>query len=192
VPFIDEATGDVVFRITYQGANFSGRWSSLDYIWKKTPPDRRTPVLVQNVAQWAAMRAFTLWPTTLPPWQGRRLRFDMSTYYGNSIVQTHEAELIHQADAVVWVVDSMVERLDANIWRRQWLAEAGVRFGDTPLVLQHNKRDLPHIVELDGLNRQLNPEGFPSFETVAITGYGIFDALKAVVKQMLVRTEALP
>jgi hypothetical protein len=59
-----------------------------------------------------------------------------------------------------------------------------------PLVLQYNKRDLPEAAPLDEMDQLLNPSGLPRFEAVAVTGAGVFDALKAVVKLLLLGLKA--
>ena len=91
---------------------------------------------------------------------------------------------------VVFVSDSQVERLDANIESLESLklnlAEHGEDLEKLPFVIQYNKRDLPNAVERAYLEQQLNPRGVDSFEAVATTGAGVFDSLKAVAKQVLV------
>ncbi len=55
-----------------------------------------------------------------------------------------------------------------------------------PYVLQLNKRDLPNVISMDELKRELMRKGEPVFEAVAYKGVGVFDTLKAVAKQVLV------
>jgi hypothetical protein len=44
---------------------------------------------------------------------------------------------------------------------------------------------MPEIIDLEELEQELNPEGFPSLEAVAITGVGVFDTLKTIAKGIL-------
>jgi signal recognition particle receptor subunit beta len=93
-------------------------------------------------------------------------------------------------DGVVFVADSQEERMDANIESldnlRSNLEEQGYELDKLPFVIQYNKRDLPYIVSVEELRRDLNLTGVPEFEACASTGEGVFETLKAVAKLILV------
>jgi signal recognition particle receptor subunit beta len=55
-----------------------------------------------------------------------------------------------------------------------------------PYALQLNKRDLPNVVPIDEMKKELVRKGEPVLEAVASTGIGVFDTLKAVAKQVLI------
>lgn len=122
---------------------------------------------------------------------------------------------------MVFVADSQIERMEANVESMQNLydnmAEYGYDLTKIPFVVQYNKRDLPNAAPIVELQQQLNPgwpledagkqkktpdpwhqgewlveqldgtwiERAPYFESVAITGDGVFDTLKAVAKLVL-------
>ncbi|HEU5311404.1 MAG TPA: gliding-motility protein MglA, partial [Candidatus Eisenbacteria bacterium] len=65
------------------------------------------------------------------------------------------------------------------------LAEHGLSVEKVPLVMQYNKRDLPRVVSVPDLERELNPAGVPFYEAVALKGSGVFDTLKLSCKQVL-------
>jgi hypothetical protein len=48
-----------------------------------------------------------------------------------------------------------------------------------------NKRDLPNVLPVGELQRQLAVKGEPTVEAVAVTGQGVFDTLKEVAKLVL-------
>ena len=57
-----------------------------------------------------------------------------------------------------------------------------------PFVIQYNKRDLDSAMPVEELREDLNPQGnYPDFKACAIApnGPGVFETLKAVVKQIL-------
>jgi hypothetical protein len=90
---------------------------------------------------------------------------------------------------VVFVADSQEERLDANLETmdnlREHLKDHNLNFETIPYVLQLNKRDLPNILPVEELTKQLAVKGEPTLEAVAITGQGVFDTLKEVAKLVL-------
>jgi signal recognition particle receptor subunit beta len=75
----------------------------------------------------------------------------------------------------VLVLDSQRERLEAN----QWLLAQISKLAARPMVMQFNKRDLPNAMPLDELHRELNPHGFPTFESIATRGVGTIEAFHA-------------
>jgi hypothetical protein len=65
------------------------------------------------------------------------------------------------------------------------LLEQGVRLERFPLVFQWNKRDIPKALPVAELRAALNPRNVPDFETEALTGRGVLDALKAITRLVI-------
>ena len=79
--------------------------------------------------------------------------------------------------------------MDANIESVENLKEnlkaQGYNIMNIPYVLQLNKRDLPNVVPVDEMVRQLRRKGEPVLEAVASKGTGVFETLKGVAKLVL-------
>jgi signal recognition particle receptor subunit beta len=90
---------------------------------------------------------------------------------------------------VVYVADSQIERMEANMESvenlRFNLQEQGYDLDKVPYVIQYNKRDLPNVASVEELRTLLNPNKVPDFEAVSTTGQGVFDTLKAIAKLVL-------
>jgi signal recognition particle receptor subunit beta len=97
--------------------------------------------------------------------------------------------ILKGVDGVVFVADSQIERMEANIESldnlRSNLAEQGYNLDKLPYVVQYNKRDLPNAAPVEQLRELLNPTMMPEFEASATVGVGVFDTLKAVAKAVL-------
>jgi hypothetical protein len=97
--------------------------------------------------------------------------------------------ILKGVDGVVFVADSQIERMEANIESlenlRLNLTEQGYDLDKLPYVVQYNKRDLPNAAPLDQLQNVLNPTKAAEFEACATSGVGVFDTLKAVAKAVL-------
>jgi signal recognition particle receptor subunit beta len=97
--------------------------------------------------------------------------------------------ILRGLDGVVFVADSQVARLDADVESladlRDNLGEYGRSLSALPFVLQYNKRDLRDIAPLSELRSLLNPAGAPDFEAAASSGRGVFETLKAVATLVL-------
>jgi signal recognition particle receptor subunit beta len=57
-------------------------------------------------------------------------------------------------------------------------------------VLQLNKRDLPNILPVDALSKELRKKNEAVVEAVAFQGTGVFETLKEIAKQVLTELKA--
>ena len=132
---------------------------------------------------------FDFLPLDLGSVRGFRTRFHLYTVPGQVFYEASRRLILKGADGVVFVADSQEERLDANLETldnlREHLKDHNLDFNTIPYVLQLNKRDLPNILSVDELRKQLAVKDEPAMEAVAISGQGVFDTLKEVAKLVL-------
>jgi signal recognition particle receptor subunit beta len=92
-------------------------------------------------------------------------------------------------DGVIFVADSQVERMDANVEAIENLVinlkSQGYDLNNIPYVLQLNKRDLPNVAPLEEMVSLLKRKDEPVIEAIAPKGVGVFETLKAVAKLVL-------
>ncbi|HBT83746.1 MAG TPA: gliding-motility protein MglA, partial [Desulfuromonas sp.] len=97
--------------------------------------------------------------------------------------------VLQRADGVAFIADSRRSEAKNNAESfgnlERNLSIVGIDVDRLPLVIQYNKRDLPNVVSIEELRRELNPTGVPEFEACATTGEGVFETLKAVAKLIL-------
>ena len=133
---------------------------------------------------------FDFLPLMLGEIRGFKTRFHLYTVPGQVFYDASRKLILKGVDGVVYVADSQEERMDANLESldnlRDNLEEQGYDLDKLPFVIQYNKRDLPYIVSVEELRRELNLTGVPDFEACASTGEGVFETLKAVAKQILI------
>ena len=90
----------------------------------------------------------------------------------------------------MFVADSQIERADANVEALDNLVsnleEHGYDFATIPYVLQFNKRDLPNVLPVNEMQRQLRRREEPTFESIGSQGNGVFETLKEIARQVLV------
>ena len=97
--------------------------------------------------------------------------------------------ILKGVDGVIFVADSQVERMDANVESvenlQTNLKTQGYDINTIPFVLQLNKRDLPNVAPVDEMKQLLMRKEQPVFEAVAAKGPGVFETLKGVAKLVL-------
>jgi hypothetical protein len=93
------------------------------------------------------------------------------------------------ADGVVFVADSAPDRLGANIESliclQKTLTAYSKSLSDIPGVLQCNKRDLPAVLALDEMQKNLNPGRYPVIPAIAGKGEGVLESLHSLMKAVL-------
>jgi hypothetical protein len=93
--------------------------------------------------------------------RGFKTRFHLYTVPGQVYYNASRKLILKGVDGIVFVADSQVERMEANIESMQNLydnmAEYGYDLTKLPFVIQYNKRDLPNASPVKDLQASLNP-----------------------------------
>jgi signal recognition particle receptor subunit beta len=185
---INYASREINCKIVYYGPGLCGKTTNLEYVYEKVAPNTRGK-LISLATETERTLFFDFLPVDLGSIRGFKTRFHLYTVPGQVYYNASRKLILKGVDGVVFVGDSQVERLDANIESMhnlyENLAEYGLDLREIPFVIQYNKRDLPNISSLDELQRELNPNAVPHFEAVAVRGIGVFDTLKAVSKLVI-------
>ena len=133
---------------------------------------------------------FDFLPLDLGTVRGFKTRFHLYTVPGQVFYDASRKLILRGVDGVVFVADSQPERMDANIEAldnlQDNLKEHGYDFKKIPYVLQLNKRDLPNVMPVDVLKKELSKKNEAVFEAVAFQGSGVFETLREVARQVLV------
>jgi signal recognition particle receptor subunit beta len=186
--FINYSSREINCKIVYYGPGLCGKTTNLHYIYKKTNPDSKGK-MISLATETERTLFFDFLPLALGEIRGFKTRFHLYTVPGQVFYDASRKLILKGVDGVVFVADSQVERMEANVESvenlRINLAEQGYNLDAIPYVIQYNKRDLPNVVPVAEMKRALNPYGKPDFEAVAAEGGGVFDTLKAIAKLVI-------
>jgi signal recognition particle receptor subunit beta len=185
---INYASREINCKIVYYGPGLCGKTTNLEYIYQKVAPNTRGK-MISLATETERTLFFDFLPVDLGEVRNWKTRFHLYTVPGQVYYNASRKLILKGVDGVVFVADSQVERLDANIESMHNLydnlSEYGLDLREIPFVIQYNKRDLPNISSLDELEAQLNPQKVQTFEAVGTRGIGVFDTLRAVSKQVI-------
>jgi len=188
VSFINYSSREINCKIVYYGPGLCGKTTNLQYIYRKTTPEQKGK-LISLATETERTLFFDFLPLALGDIKGFRVRFHLYTVPGQVFYAASRKLILKGVDGVVFVADSQIERMEANMESledlRINLAEQGYELEKLPFTIQHNKRDLPNVAPIEEMNALLNPNGIPWFEGVAMSGQGVFETLKNVAKQVL-------
>jgi signal recognition particle receptor subunit beta len=186
--FINYASREINCKIVYYGPGLCGKTTNLQWIYDKTNPNAKGK-LISLATETDRTLFFDFLPLELGTVRGFKTRFHLYTVPGQVFYDASRKLILKGVDGVIFVADSQVERMDANIESidnlQVNLKAQGYDLLAIPYVLQLNKRDLPNVVPVDEMVRQLRKKGEPVFEAVASKGAGVFETLKGVAKLVL-------
>ena len=186
--FINFAAREINCKIVYYGAGLGGKTTNLQYIYQKTAEQQRGK-MISLTTETERTLFFDFLPLDLGSVRGFKTRIHLYTVPGQVFYDASRKLILRGVDGVVFVADSQQERMDANIEAldnlQDNLKEHGYDLQKIPYVLQLNKRDLPNILPVEVLTKELQRKQEPIFEAIAFQGAGVFETLKEIARQVL-------
>lgn len=188
MPTIDDAKRQLHLKTVYAGPGLAGKTTNLQYVFARTDPAARTRMASIATAT-SRLLSFSLTPRTLAPVRGLEVVLDLVTVPGAVYYDVSRMVSLEHADGIVFVADSQIERMDANVESLddlcRHLAAAGRDPDRIPMTLQYNKRDLPNAAALEDLDAALNRLRRARLPAIASAGEGVFDTLRDCAGQMV-------
>jgi mutual gliding-motility protein MglA len=185
----------VTFKIVYCGTPLCGKTTNLRLIHEKLDPSGRTDLVSMSTAADRTL-FFDFLSVEAAAIPGYRTSFHLYTVPGQITYNATLQLVLRQADGVVFVADSQMDRQRDNIQAFQNL-DANLRLNGSsletlPIVLQYNKRDLPNAAPVEYMEFLLNnrPERFLSFEAEAQNGRNVLATLNAISQNVLARFQS--
>ena len=193
--FVNRMSKEINCKIVYYGAGLCGKTANLQYVHAATKPESRGKMISLETETERTL-FFDFLPLDLGRISDHKVRFHLYTVPGQVFYDASRRLILKGADGVVYVADSQISRMEANIESRenleQNLATYNASLATLPHVVQYNKRDLPEILPIADLRAALNPHAAPEYEAVAKTGAGVFDTLKGLAKLVLTQLAKQP
>lgn len=160
---INYASREINCKIVYYGPGLGGKTTNLEYVYEKVAPSSKGK-LISLATETERTLFFDFLPVDLGTIRGFRTRFHLYTVPGQVYYNASRKLILKGVDGVVFVADSQIDRMEANLEAMQNLydnmAQHGYDLPKMPFVVQYNKRDLPNAAPVADLDAALNP-GFP-------------------------------
>ncbi len=189
--FINWALNELNLKIVYYGPALSGKTTNLQLIHARTPAKMRGRLISLKTQQDRTL-FFDFLQLEVGKVHNLKPKFKLYTVPGQTYYATSRRLILQGTDGVVFVADSqggrMADNLESWYTMEQHLVELGYDLHTFPVLVQLNKRDLPHALPVAELRRQLRlPPERPVYEAVAVNGTGVFETLKAAMTQVVGR-----
>jgi mutual gliding-motility protein MglA len=165
---VDHGTRTIHCKVVYYGPAMAGKTSNLQAIYGNVSEARKGAFLSIAIETERALHIDFL-PDDEPTIAGYDARFHLFTVPGAVLNKRANVEVLRGVDGIIFVADSQPEKIEENLSHLkelgEGLSELKIPAKDIPIVLQYNKRDLPHIMSVGSLDRYLNPMGLSRFES---------------------------
>jgi signal recognition particle receptor subunit beta len=188
VSFVNYGSREVNCKLVYCGPSGAGKSTNLHRIHATVDPAARGKLITLSTGRQRTV-FFDFLPVDLGTVRGFKTRFHLFTVPGQPFYDQSRKLILRGVDGLVFVADSQLERMEANLESLESLettmAEQGLDVADVPFVMQYNKRDLGNVVPVADLETALNPRALPGFQACARQGEGVFDTLKGLAKLVL-------
>ncbi|OGQ37195.1 MAG: gliding-motility protein MglA [Deltaproteobacteria bacterium RIFCSPHIGHO2_12_FULL_43_9] len=188
--FVNYTTKEINCKIVYYGPGLGGKTTNLQYLYHRTSNDSKGR-LISLATNTERTLFFDFLPLALGTIRGFRVRFHLYTVPGQVFYDASRRLILKGADGVVFVADSQVQRMEANLESLKnleyHLQQQGDSLTSIPVIFQYNKRDLPNVSPLSEMSRRLNYLVLPEFEAIAVRGLGVIETLKGVAKKVLLQ-----
>lgn len=187
---VDLDAWEIHAKIVFFGPELSGKTTTLRAIANGVPAETRGAF--RSIASESARTIFSdSLPIDFGQRCGFRLHWHLYTVPGQPRSSGARAAVLQGADGIVFVADSTPLRMAENMNSLAELADLQHRLGtslaDLPLVLECNKGDLPGALPASQIAASLGLASTEAFRAVALQGDGVFDALRAISKQIAAR-----
>lgn len=186
--FFNYVTKEITLKVVYYGPGLSGKTTNLQYLYSILDPSSRGK-FISLATESDRTLFFDFLPVELGRIKDFSVRFQLYTVPGQIRYNATRKLVLKGADAVVFVADSQRDLREQNIESfanmRENLLSNNLEPDGIPIVLQYNKRDLPHILSIEELKNDLNRKGYRDIEAVAVDGKGVEETFRLITKILL-------
>jgi signal recognition particle receptor subunit beta len=186
--FINWHLREINLKIVYYGPALSGKTTNLEQIHAKMDPRRRSELVSLKTYEDRTL-FFDFLQLELGKIGTLTPKIQLYTVPGQSYYEASRRLVLRGADGVVFVADSVADRLEDNLYAWQnmhtHLASFDMPLSKIPIIVQFNKQDMPSALPPDILKSILKIRGLPYLPAVANKGDGVLDTLKAITRSVM-------
>jgi signal recognition particle receptor subunit beta len=171
-------------KLVYYGPPVGGKTTNLQILHRYADAKRRGELISVNSAQDRTI-LFDLLPLKTQGFRGFDLRLQVLAVPGQAMYSATRRLVLKGADSLVFVANSALDRWEENIQSLREMTENLLSHHldpvAMPLVFQYNKRDLPQVLEIEGLDRALNTRRASVIPAIAVRGEGVLETFGAIL-----------
>ncbi|TCV89648.1 GTP-binding protein [Sulfurirhabdus autotrophica] len=172
----DEINRKITIKLVYYGPAMSGKTTNVMQLHDMLAPDLKGEIMTLETQNDRTL-FFDLLPLGFRTQSGWLIKFKLYTVPGQVVHDATRKAVLSRADGVVFVADSQRSQGINNSESFQNLEDnarrVGLDFDVLPLVVQFNKRDLPHILSETEIQDRWSAAPWPLVFASALVGTGV-------------------
>lgn len=188
----DEEQQKLTIKLVYYGPAVSGKTTNLVCLHDLLAPELKGEIMTLETQNDRTL-FFDLLPLGFRTPSGLLVKLKLFTVPGQVAHDGTRKAVLSRADGVAFVADSQTTQSLNNGESFRNLAEnaarVGLDFNTLPLVVQFNKRDLPHILSEEEIRARWGQAPWPIIFSCALTGEGVAETFRALLKQVYARLD---
>ncbi len=182
---LNAAQRELSLKVVYYGPGLSGKTTNLQAIHKRLDVASRGRLMTLDTADDRTL-FFDLLPIFFQSEGGLKVKIKLYTVPGQVMHNSTRRLVLRGADGVAFIADSQRSQSRANneYWQNMLsnLRENGIAYGQIPIVVQFNKRDLPDIRSSEELAEIARRGREPIYEAIAIQGVGVLETFHGLLQ----------
>jgi signal recognition particle receptor subunit beta len=182
---LNAAQRELSLKVVYYGPGLSGKTTNLQAIHKRLDTASRGRLMTLDTADDRTL-FFDLLPIFFQSEGGLKVKIKLYTVPGQVMHNSTRRLVLRGADGVAFIADSQRSQSRANneYWQNMLsnLRENGIEYGQIPIVVQFNKRDLPDIRSSEELAEIARRGREPIYEAIAIQGVGVLETFHGLLQ----------
>lgn len=184
---LDEDARRLTIKLVYYGPAMSGKTTNLMSLHDRLQPALKGEMMALETHNDRTL-FFDLLPLGFTTPSGLLVKFKLFTVPGQVQHDSTRKAVLSRADGVVFVADSQQSQSINNAEAFENLAanaaRVGLDFESLPLVVQFNKRDLPHIITEEEVKARWGKAPWPLHFGCALKGEGVVETFITLLKEV--------
>jgi signal recognition particle receptor subunit beta len=177
---------EITLKIVYYGPALSGKTTNLQAIYQLMDPNARGRLMELDTSDDRTL-FFDLMPVFFRSESGFTIKIKLFTVPGQVMHNSTRRVVLQGADGVAFIADSQQDQTLANneSWRDMVnnLKLNGFDPHGIPVVIQFNKRDLPHVRPDEEIEQVAKRGSEPVFKASAIKGVGVLETFMGILRR---------
>lgn len=181
----DEKARRLTIKLVYYGPALSGKTTNLMRLHDLLLTELKGEMMTLETQNDRTL-FFDLLPLGFRTPSGWLVKFKLYTVPGQVVHDATRKAVLSRTDGVVFVADSQrtqgVNNLESFQNLEQNIHRVGLDFGELPLVVQFNKRDLPNVLSEAEILERWNGAPWPLLMASALTGQGVKETFMGLLQ----------
>lgn len=189
--FINEATGDIHFKILYIGSQDSGKTTNLQYLFYNNYNLQNKQKKSEFLKDIKRNTFFDFLPMSFGTFENRSTRMHLYTLPAHQLWPSVNISLMLGVDGLVNVIDSRVRYLDKYenqlLHVRKLMESLQIDYTNIPSVFQFNHSDAYDALPFNTLKKNFSLPDEDCFEAIALEGMGVLQTFLKISEKILTK-----